>query len=242
MSMRSTYWCVLTGLAVSLVLLGSPSVQSAAADDHGHPPATTAAGAPADAAAPGHAEPGHAEPGHAEPGSAADGHGQVGHGQAGQDAHHGDIDYNKAPLPGSAPGLGTLFVFSLVLFSAFVLAARTMIWKPLIQGLDQREARVNQAQAAADEAQQRAADLLAQYDARMVAVQAEVQTLVTQARKEAEQEKVRIIAEADAQARALRDQAVADIRKAKDAALQDLERALDSEVARAVEHVVGHAI
>ena len=223
MSMRSTNWCVLTGLAVSLVLWGSPSVRSAAADDHGHPPATTSAGAPAGAAAHGQAEAGH---------------GDAGHG----DAHHGDVDYNKAPLPGSAPGLGTLFIFSLVLFTAFVLAARTLIWKPLIQALDQREARVNQAQAAADEAHRRAADLLAQYDARMVSVQAEVQTLVAQARKEAEQEKVRIIAEADAQARALRDQAVTDIRKAKDAALQDLERALDSEVARAVEHVVGHAI
>ena len=144
--------------------------------------------------------------------------------------------------PGSAPGLGTLFVFSLVLFGAFVLAARTLVWAPLIAALDQRESRVNQAQADAEAAKHEAEHLLAQHSARMAQVHEQVQGLIAQTRKEAEQEKSRIIAEAEAQARSLRDRAVAEIQQARDVAIGQLHGALDHQVARAVEQVVGHAV
>jgi F-type H+-transporting ATPase subunit b len=157
-------------------------------------------------------------------------------------ADHGDVDYNKPPLPGFAPGLGTLFGFSLVLFVAFVFGARTLVWTPLIQALDQREARVNRAHADAEAAKAEAERLMTQHEARMAQVHEEVQAIVVQARKEAEREKARIIAEAEAQARAVRDQALAEIRRAREAALADLERSLDGAVTEAVAHVVGEAL
>jgi F-type H+-transporting ATPase subunit b len=174
---------------------------------------------------------------------AADGHSAAGHGTgeahdphaAGE--HH--PDYNKAPLPGSAPGLGTLFVFSLLLFGAFVLVARTMIWAPLIAALDRREARVSQAHAEAEAAKAQAEQLLAQHSARMAQVHEQVQGIIAQTRKEAEQEKNRIIAEAEAQAKSLRDRAVAEIHQARDSALEKLEGNLDAQVSRAVQQVVG---
>lgn len=157
-------------------------------------------------------------------------------------ADHGDVDYNKPPLPGFAPGLGTLFVFSLGLFVAFVFGARMLVWTPLIQALDQREARVNRAYADAEAAKAEAERLMAQHEARMAQVHEEVQAIVTQARKEGEREKARIIAEAEAQARAVRDRAIEEIRQAREAALAELERSLDGPVAQAVAHVVGEAL
>lgn len=224
MSLRSAL-SISAGCGCLLAVLAASAAVVCADDAHGPTaPAASATEAPgAEAAASGH---GGEAPGHAP--------------HAAGDAHH--IDYNQAPLPGSAPGLGTLFVFSLVLFGAFVLAARTMVWAPLIAALDQRESRVNQAQADAEAAKHEAEHLLAQHSARMAQVHEQVQGLIAQTRKEAEQEKSRIIAEAEAQARSLRDRAVAEIQQARDVAIGQLHGALDHQVARAVEQVVGHAV
>jgi F-type H+-transporting ATPase subunit b len=181
----------------------------AQADDHGHPPAPAAAES-------------HSTP--------AD--------RVAADDHHG-VDYNKAPLPGSAPGLGTLFVFSLILFTGFVFAARALVWTPLIAALDQREARINQAHAEAAEAKAQAEQLLAHHTAKMSEVHEQVQGLLARARKDAEQEKSRIIAEAEAAAKNLRDQAIADIQAARQSALSQLEGNLDAQVSRAVKQVIG---
>jgi F-type H+-transporting ATPase subunit b len=152
---------------------------------------------------------------------------------------HGGIDYNKPPLPGSAPGLLTLFIYTLVLFVGFLLIARQFVWKPLIAALDQREARVNQAYAEAESAKAEAAKLLAAHDARINEVQEEVKGIVAKARQQADQEKAQIIAAAEAEAQAMRDSALADIRQARDAALAQLLATADQQAAVAAEHVIG---
>lgn len=154
-------------------------------------------------------------------------------------AAHGDVDYNKPPLPGSAPGLMTLFIYSLVLFVAFVFVARQFVWKPLIAALDQREARVNQAYHEAETAKAEAEKLLAAHDARMNEVQEEVKGIVARARQQADQEKGRIIAEAEAEAQALRERALADIRRARDEALAQLLATAEQQAGVAAEHVMG---
>ena len=180
-----------------------------------------------------------AEAGHDDHGSEAESSGDHGgHGQSG--GFH--FDYDKAPLPGNDPRLPGLFVFSLILFVAFVFAARALVWTPLIAALDQREARVNQAHADAKAAKAEAEQLLAQHESKMAEVQEQVQEIVAAARKEAEQEKTRIIAEAEAKAKDLREQAIADIQSAHDATLAELTQSIDSQVAQAVEHVVGHTV
>lgn len=215
-----------------MALLAICGSSAARADDH--PPAATGAGASAhstDAAAHNHDHPAadHAAGDHGSAAGAGDHH----------DAGHGGVDYNKPPLPGSAPGLGTLFVFSLLLFGAFVLIAQTVIWQPLIAALDARESRINSAHAEAEAAKAQAEQLLARHSAKMAEVHEQVQGIVARARKEAEQEKTRIIAEAEAAAKNLRDQAIADIHAARESALSQLEGNLDAQVSRAVKQVVG---
>ncbi|MEZ6065226.1 MAG: ATP synthase F0 subunit B [Planctomycetaceae bacterium] len=175
-----------------------------------------------------------AEAAHAEPASAAT-HPDADH-PVGDEGDH--RDFNQPPLQIDRR-MGELFVFSLLLFGAFVLAARSMVWKPLISALDERESRVNQAHAAAELAKSEAERLLAEHSSRMSVAHEQVQQIVTAARKEAEQEKARIIAEAEARAKRLRDEAIADIEAARDHSIAELSSSLDAEVERAATQVFG---
>lgn len=154
-------------------------------------------------------------------------------------ADHGDINYDKPPLPGSAPGLVTLFVYSLILFSVFLFAARKFIWQPLIAALDEREGRINLAYAEAEKAKADAARLLAEHDEKMAEVHEQVKGIVAQARQQAETEKAEIIASAETEAKALRDKAVAEIAQARDEAMSGLQAAVDQQVGLATEHILG---
>jgi F-type H+-transporting ATPase subunit b len=181
----------------------------------------------------------HAEPGHAP--VAAAGENAAAEAPAAQDAH-GAVDYNKPPLPGLAPGLGTLFVYSLILFVVFLAVAKAMIWKPMIQALDEREGRINTAYAEVETAKAEAARLLAAHDARMAEVQEQVKGIVAQARQQADAEKAQIIASAETEAMALRDRALADIRQAREEAMAGLLATVDRQVGLAAEHVLGHRL
>ena len=155
---------------------------------------------------------------------------------------HGDIDYNKPPLPGSAPGLGTLFVFSLILFGAFLFIARKFIWQPLIAALDEREGRINLAYAEAEKARAEAARLLEAHDSKMSEVHEQVKGIVAQARQQADAEKAEIIASAETEAKALRDKALAEIAQARDEAMAGLQATVDRQVGLATEHILGHQL
>ncbi|MGD9854038.1 MAG: ATP synthase F0 subunit B [Planctomycetaceae bacterium] len=135
--------------------------------------------------------------------------------------------------------LTPLFFWSLGLFLLFLFVSRKVAWAPLIAGLDAREARVNRALHDAEAARVEAEKLLADHAARMDRVQEEVKGIVAAARKEAEAEKARIIAEADAAAAGMRDRAIAEIRQAHRLALDDLQSQIDRQADLATEHVLG---
>jgi F-type H+-transporting ATPase subunit b len=145
------------------------------------------------------------------------------------------VDYNRPPLTPHIP----LLVWSLVVFGLFLLAARKLAWAPLIRGLDSREARVNRALAAAEQARIDAAKLLADHKAHLDRVTEEVKEIIAKARTDAEHEKLRIIAEAEAEATAMRDQAIADIHAAREQALSGLDERIDAQVELASRHVLG---
>ena len=155
---------------------------------------------------------------------------------------HGDINYDKPPLPGSAPGLGTLFIYSLILFGAFVFIARRFIWQPLIGALDEREGRINLAYAEAEKAKAEAARLLKQHDEKMAEVHEQVKEIVAKARQQADTEKSEIIAAAEVEAKALRDKALAEISQARDEAMTGLQATVDQQVGLATEHILGHQL
>lgn len=154
------------------------------------------------------------------------------------EGHEGGVDYNKPPLNFEPP----LFVFSLVLFLALVFGGRWLAWDPLIAGLDSREARVNQAYAAAESARQQAEQLIVQHDAHLAAAQEQVKAIVAEARQEAEGLKEEITTAAAADAQSLQEGAIADIVQAKEQALSELSAAAEQYTTLATEHVLGYSL
>jgi F-type H+-transporting ATPase subunit b len=177
----------------------------------------------------------HAEGAHAE--THADEHHDAAHAAGG----HGGVDYNKPPID-PTPEMLQLFVFSLLLFGVFLLAARSLVWKPLISALDEREGRINVAYADAETAKAEAARLLSAHDAKMAEVQEQVKGIVAAARQQADAEKAQIIASAEAEAKALRDRALDEIRRAREEATAGLLATVDRQVGLATEHVLGHRL
>lgn len=167
----------------------------------------------------------------------SDGEGDHGHdehaGGAGAEGEH--VDYNRPPLTPHIP----LLIWSLVVFGLFLLAARKLAWMPLIRGLDSREARVNRALAEAEQARIEAQRMLDDHKAHLDGVTEQVKEIIAKARGEAEQEKLRIIAEAEVEATAMRDQAIADIHAAREEALAGLDERIDAQVELASRHVLG---
>jgi F-type H+-transporting ATPase subunit b len=159
------------------------------------------------------------------------------------DAHggHGGVNYDEPPINPDRAML-QLFLFSLALFVGFVFLARQIAWKPLIQALDAREQRIIQAKRDAEAARAEAAKLLEQHAARLSEVRDEVQRIVATSRREAEEEKARIVAEGELQASTMLEGALADIRQARDEAMSRLQESIEQQIDLATEHVVGHGI
>ena len=92
-------------------------------------------------------------------------------------AGHGDgRDFNAAPLYFSA----SLFLFTLVLFGGYFVIMRQVAWQPIIEGLNEREARVQVAEHDAATAKAEAARFQQQADDRLAQVHNEVKSIVTQ--------------------------------------------------------------
>ncbi|MCA8999815.1 MAG: ATP synthase F0 subunit B [Planctomycetaceae bacterium] len=144
-------------------------------------------------------------------------------------------DYNAPPLEPEWP----LFLFSLLLFIAFVFVMRASVWGPLINGLNARESRVFNAEQEAKAARHEAEKLRHEADQRLAEVQEQVKQIVSSARAEAEARKVEIVREAEQKAQQIKEQALAEIAQAREQALAELEQTVDQQVALATEHVIG---
>jgi F-type H+-transporting ATPase subunit b len=159
-------------------------------------------------------------------GSAAEpGHGD---GHAAHDPH--DLTHANASAALSSPiewrfdqALATGLVFAVLLLILAKLA-----WRPIMNGLDTREASIHKmiedARLSAEAATQRLKD----YEARLAAAAAESRTILAQAQQEAEKSSAKIIADAKQVAQQERARAVADIEAAKSSALDSIaERSVD---------------
>lgn len=113
--------------------------------------------------------------------------------------------------------LFTGVVFLLLLAGLYMAA-----WKPITLGLEKREWRIADNIARAEKAAAEAEARLAEYDAKLAAANQEVQTLLAEARRDAEAVSQRMISEAQQEAERLRQRAVAEIDSAKRQALSEL--------------------
>lgn len=157
--------------------------------------------------------------------------GKEGHGE-------GTPDYNQPPLEVNVE----LFLFTLLLFGAFVLVMRPFVWQPLLNGLAVREGRIAQAAEDARAARREVHQLTAQAEQRLAVAYEQVAAIVSRARVEAEARKAQIVAQAEAEAQRIKSEALAAIAAARSEAMQELERTVDRQVELAAEQIGGRRL
>lgn len=168
-------------------------------------------------------------------GDAVDGHE---HEAAGGETHSEEhkSKYDDPPLTFDL----TLFVWTLLVFLTLLLLGTQLAWKPLIAGLDSREARINQAYAAAKEARVAVEQCSREYEARLAATTEEVKAVIAAARQDAEKAKADVVNAAATEALALQDRAIDEIMRAKEQALAELNTAVEQQTNIATEHILGY--
>ncbi len=137
---------------------------------------------------------------------------------------------------------GDLAMWSGITFVIFIILLGRFAWKPLIVGLDKREARIRDDISAAEAARVNAEQMLAQHAQTLAKVQDEVRAILAEGRRDAEHAKQEIISVAQKEAEAAKQRALHEIGRARDAALKDLFDVMASQVAHATEHVLGRSL
>lgn len=130
----------------------------------------------------------------------------------------------------ASPGLETnpadiksdLAVWTFVVFLLLLGVLWKFAWGPLATGLEKREHSIADEIAAAQRAHEEAKQLLADHERRLAGAADEVRAMIEQARRDGEQVKAEILAEAKAGADAERTRAIHDIEAATVQALHSL--------------------
>jgi len=143
-------------------------------------------------------------------------HGEEAHGDAG----HGHQDPAGTPPllqfdAGSAIANIAIFIGVLAILSK-------LVWPVILEGLKARESKIRSDLEAADLANREAIALLDGYQSKLDEAAAQVQTMLTEARKVGEASGQRIVEEAKAEAERQRVRAISDIETAKKVAIADL--------------------
>lgn len=133
-------------------------------------------------------------------------------------AHEQAADENPNPLVFDPD----LAIFTAIVFLILLGILGKFAWPQITAALDERERKIADNIAAAEAKHEEAKLLLAEHEAKLAAAAGEVRELFEQARREAEQTKGRIVAEAKGAAEEERGRAVREIERAKDAAMHDL--------------------
>lgn len=151
-----------------------------------------------------------------------------GHGTDSHAAGHGHDDLDNTHKDGSKglespDSIGTdKTLFSVVVFLLLLAGLYFLAWGPIMEGLSKREASINMLIANAEKASADAASKLREYELKLELAAQEAQSMLSQARKDAESAGQKIIGEAQAEAVRQKEQALADIDSAKRVALSEL--------------------
>jgi len=135
-----------------------------------------------------------------------------------------------------------LAIFTLITFGVFLFVLKKLAWKPMIEGLDKREGKIQAALADAEHARIKAQKLLDDHQHKLDRVQDQVREILAEARRDAEVTKNDIIATAQREAESSKNRALVEIQRAKDAALDELFDQMSGTVAKATQQVVGRSL
>ena len=115
-----------------------------------------------------------------------------------------------------------LAIWSAVVFVVLFLALWKFAWGPISQGLNKREKGIASQIAQAEQANQQAKDLLAEYERKLAASRDEVRGILEQGRRDAEQVGREMLDKARAEAQAEQQRALRQIDSATSSALKEL--------------------
>jgi F-type H+-transporting ATPase subunit b len=113
-------------------------------------------------------------------------------------------------------------LFSVVVFILLLAGLYFLAWGPIMEGLAKRESDINTLIANAEKSSADASAKLREYELKLEVAAQEAQSMLAQARKDAEVAGQKIIGEAQAEAVRQKEQALADIDSAKRVALSEL--------------------
>jgi len=115
-----------------------------------------------------------------------------------------------------------LAIWTFVVFLLLLGVLWKFAWGPLAEALDRREQGIHHQLAQAEQANQQAKDLLAQYEQKLSAAQDEVRAIIDQGRRDAEQIGRQMVEKARQEAAAEQQRALRQIDSATTAALKEL--------------------
>ena len=167
---------------------------------------------------------------HGEDGSA---HGATAHGD-GHDSH-ADLPPLLSIDVGSAVCNIAIFLGVFAILSKFV-------WPSILSGLKAREEKINSDLEGAEKANSEAQSLLTEYQAKLDDAASQVQTMLADARRDAEAAGQRIVEEAKAEAQRQSERALADIETAKKVALSDIAGQTSNMAINVAKQVVGREL
>lgn len=163
--------------------------------------------------------------------------GDAGHGAGGHGGHQDP--------PGTPPLLqfdaGSAIANIAIFLGVFAILSK-LVWPVILEGLKARESKIRSDLEAADSANKEAKSLLAAYQVKLDEAAAQVQAMLTEARKDSEAGGRRIVEEAKAEAERQRVRAIADIETAKKVAIADLAGQTSDMVMQVARKVVGREL
>lgn len=177
-----------------------------------------------------HTEPGHGSD-HGDGASMVEG--------AGAGADHGHDEAGTPPL--LQFDLGSAICNLLIFVGVFAILAK-FVWPPILEGLRAREEKIHGDLVRAEQANEDAKAMLAEYQAKLGDAQTEVQSMLAASRKDAEASAARIAEQAKQDADRQRERAMSDIEAAKKMALADLANQTSAMAIGVASQVVGREL
>lgn len=121
------------------------------------------------------------------------------------------------------PHVGTI-IWTVITFLVVLLVLRKFAWPQLLAALDEREQRISDALAEADQARQEAEEVLHKHQQKLAAADEEARRIVAEARAAGANVRQRIVAQAREEAERMIEQARTSIESEQRAAVAELRR------------------
>jgi F-type H+-transporting ATPase subunit b len=173
-----------------------------------------------------HGETAHSETAHSETGDGETGDSETGDSETGHDGASSHANTNPLSVDPD------LMLFTLIIFALLLGVLGKFAWVPIREALERREQSIADQIAEAQRSRDEARRLLEEHELKIASAHDEIRGLMDDARKEADQQRHSIIADAERVAADQQARAILEIDAAKHAAIEELAK---TEVHRVVD-------